>query len=341
MCRSAPTLAELIEGIQLTRTERPPRLAGVPMSLSWSTRTWSIVHSIRGITRLWFDILAPLTMVAILVARPLTVTELVVGGAVILCAHLGATLISDSSDVDVDAASVESSRSKRVLVTGQGNARDLMLFGYLLLITAVSCAFYFGYLVALLVFAAILLALAYSVRPLLLSSRPIWPQLIWPVLWLIMYTLIAHIGQSPRWQAGLGYAVFVALFMGVGEGITQDVHDLDNDTAGGRRTTPGVYGLKVSLIIAIGAQFAATISWLVFCLTYPMPVVTTTAGSLALAGWVAGLVFLSKSLIGQYSKTAARWTHYGSICIFSAVNVLVIISVLASAKEMGQWLLLK
>ena len=129
-------------------------------------------------------------MLSILIVRPLTAIEIVVGGAVPIFAHLGATLISDSADVDVDAASMEGSRSNRVLVTGKGHARDLITVGYFLLALAVMCAFYFGYVVGVVVLIAILIALAYSTRPLLLSGRPVWPQIIWPVLWLIMYFLL-------------------------------------------------------------------------------------------------------------------------------------------------------
>jgi 4-hydroxybenzoate polyprenyltransferase len=263
-------------------------------------------------------------MISILIIRPFSIVELVVGGAITLCAHLGATLISDSADVDVDAASVEGSRSTRVLVTGQGTTRDLTIFGYFLLAMAVLCAFYFGYFVGTLVLVAIMIALAYGSRPLLLSGRPIWPQIIWPVLWLIMYALIAHICQSTLWLSGIGYAIFVALFMGVGEGITQDVHDLDNDMAGGRRTTPGTFGLTVSLVIAIAAQTFSLIPWLHFCLRYPMPLAFTALGTIVLVGWLAILAALTRQLLTGYSKTAAQWTHHGSICSFSVINILVI-----------------
>ena len=298
--------------------------------LSWCDRAWSIVRSLRAVTRIWFDILAPLTMVSILIARPLTAMQVVVGGAITICAHLGATLISDSADVDVDAMSVETSRSKRVLVTGKGRSGDLIICGYSLLAVAAFCAFYFGYIVGSLVLVALLIALAYATRPLLLSARPIWPQIIWPVLWLIMYALIAVICHSPRWLSGFGFAVFVALFMGVGEGITQDVHDLDNDMAGGRRTTPGVFGLSASLASSIAAQTASLFPWLIFCAMYPMPLVVSVLATTTLIVWILVLVLLARRLRYAYSKSMAKWTHHGCIYAFSVTNILVILGTLPS-----------
>lgn len=294
------------------------------VTLTYRDRALSIVTSTRPITRVWFDLLAPLAMVSLLVTEAIPLQTVAVGAAVILLLHVGATLISDSTDVDVDAASPERSRAQRVLVTGRGRSGDFRRCGAAMLFAGIGLSFLLGPTVGLLMVIGAAIAWAYSSAPLSLSGRPLWPQLIWPALWTLMYTAVAVSCHSDQWRAGVGFAIFVALFMGVGEGITQDIHDLDNDAAGGRRTTPAVLGVTRSVWVALAAQTLAAVAWLWFCVRYPMPWYSAVFGTLAVATWLAVFVVLSRALGRHYSKAAAKWTHYGSICAFSAVNVAVI-----------------
>lgn len=299
-----------------------------PAPLTYGARALSILTATRPITRVWFDLLAPLAMVSLLVTAAIPIQTVAVGAAVIILLHVGATLISDSTDVDVDAASEEKSRAQRVLVTGRGRSLDFRWCGAAMLLGGLGVSFALGATVGLLIVAGAAIAWAYSSPPLSLSGRPFWPQLIWPALWTLMYTAIAVSCQSDQWRNGVGFAVFVALFMGVGEGITQDIHDLDNDAAGGRRTTPGVLGVKRSIRVALAAQTLAAAAWMWFCIQYPMPLYSTIIGTLAIVVWLGVFTAQARILQRSYSKSVAKWTHYGAIYAFSVVNVAVIVGTL-------------
>ncbi|WP_225726819.1 MULTISPECIES: UbiA family prenyltransferase [unclassified Nocardia] len=295
---------------------------------SVAVRAAGILRSTRVWTRLWFDVLAPLAMFSVLFTHWVPLWKILVSGIVLGAIHLGSTLINDAMDVDIDSASSERSRYARVLVTGRGRAGDFIVCGALLSLLGIGLAFLLSEFVGALVAGAVAVATAYNVPPLRLSGRPIWPQLMWPTIWLLMFGIAGQVIETDKWSRAWLFAIFVALFMGVGEGITQDVRDLDNDAAGGRRTTPVVFGVTRVCLVALTAQAVGAACWVWFCVSYPLPVWILIAGDAVLAGWLTQLAGLIRRLDAEFDKDTAKYTHVGSIYVFGALNVITILGVL-------------
>jgi 4-hydroxybenzoate polyprenyltransferase len=116
--------------------------------------------------------------------------------------------------------------------------------------------------------------------------------------------------------------------MGLGEGITQDVRDADNDRAGGRRTTPVVFGVPATVTAAWVCQLASLAAWVWFAATYPLSAVPAILGGLAIAIWLVYFLQLTRRLRQRFEKASARMTHVGPIFVFSIVNICVIVGVL-------------
>jgi 4-hydroxybenzoate polyprenyltransferase len=122
--------------------------------------------------------------------------------------------------------------------------------------------------------------------------------------------------------------VFVAVFMGLGEGITQDVRDVDNDEAGGRRTTPVVFGVPTTVTIAWVFQVLSIGAWIWFSAEYPLPLLWAVAGTVALVAWLVWFAKLVVILRARFDKRAARLTHVGPMFALTAVNLCALAGVL-------------
>ncbi|MFI9502870.1 UbiA family prenyltransferase [Nocardia sp. NPDC052566] len=291
-------------------------------------RVDSMLGSIRLSTRIWFDVLAPLTMFCVLFTHWVALWKVLTGGLVILALHIGATFVNDAMDTDVDAASSEKSRATRALVTGRGRATDFIVIGAGLSAVGVGLAFALSPLVGVLVVGVVAVTTAYNTPPLRLSGRPVWAQLMWFAIWLLMFGLIGSVVDTEKWARAWPFGVFVAVFMGIGEGIAQDVRDADNDGAGGRRTTPVVFGVARSCRVATAAQAIAIGPWLLFCGRYPMPSAVIALGTSVLVVWVVVMVRLTRRLALGFDKAAAKWTHVGSIVVFGVLNLLTLAGIL-------------
>lgn len=287
----------------------------------WSGRLLGVVRSTRFSTRLWFDLIAPAAMLMALRNGPLPLvpTLKVLGVAVLL--HAAGNYHNDINDEPIDAASSERSRTERAILTGRVSAGDLRVAGWVTTLLSVVLAALLPWPAVLIVVAIVALSVMYNFNPVRLAGRPVILQIFWPVIWALMYVLCGVAIQTTHWWRVVPYLVFVALFMGVGEGTTQDIRDADNDAAGGRRTTPVVWGIRASAIFALAVQAISVAPWIWFALTYRLPIVATVAGTAALALWLAVFTVLTVRLSKSFDKSAARLTHLGSIHTFTAVNL--------------------
>ncbi|HET8682538.1 MAG TPA: UbiA family prenyltransferase [Micromonosporaceae bacterium] len=296
-------------------------------------RLLGVLGSARPTTRLWFDLLAPAAMMAAVYDGPAPVRNVVAMLSIAVLFHAAANFFNDSNDVEVDAASSEPSRQLRPVQVGRISPRDLNIAGAVLVAASVLLALLLPWPAVLLLLVVLVLNVAYNFPPVRLAGRPVVLQVFWPVIWALMFALCALAMRSGTWRDALPFLAFVALFMGVGEGITQDVRDVDNDAAGGRRTTPVVFGLKASLVVAWLAQLLSVGAWLWYAQTGELALGWTVAGTLVLAGWLAYFLRLAWRLWpgrggegAGLDKPAAKLTHVGSIYVFSAVNLIVVLA---------------
>jgi 4-hydroxybenzoate polyprenyltransferase len=294
-------------------------------NLTWPRRLLGVLESSRFTTRLWFDIIAPSTMLMALRDGPFPLKDAALLLTAAVLAHCGGTYHNDANDTDIDAASSEQSRNTRGSVTGWVLSGDLKAAGWALTVLALVPALFLPWQVLPLGILVVAALAMYNFGPVKLSARPFVIQtFVFPLVWIFMYMICGIVAHTNHWAAGAPYAVFVALFMGVGEGTTQDIRDIDNDTAGGRRTTPVVLGLRSSVTLAWFAQLLSVIPWAYFAFHH-LPMTAALVGSVALAGWLTIFGVASKELLNSFNKSAARITHLGSICAFTAVNLSVFI----------------
>jgi 4-hydroxybenzoate polyprenyltransferase len=295
-----------------------------------STAMWikGMLDSARISTRLWFDLLAPAAMMLVAAHREIDTWPFAGVLVIAVLFHAAANYFNDLADTAVDIESTEENRHQRALVSARVSRRDLQVAAWGMVgVTLVIAAFLPWPSFAILT-AVLLLAVAYDFEPLHLSNRPLVLQVFWPVIWGLIYALCAVAMGADGWRDGLPFVIWIAVFMGLGEGITQDVRDADNDRAGGRRTTPVVFGVPATVTAAWLCQLASLAAWVWFVVTYPLPLVPAVIGGLAIAAWLVYFFGLVRRLRHSFEKAPARMTHVGPIYVFSIVNVCVIVGVL-------------
>lgn len=289
----------------------------------------ALAGSARFSTRIWFDVLAPLAMLLVVSDGRPDWYRAVLAVAMLVLFHAGQTYYNDLADVEIDRSSTELSRSQRALAGGRTTRRDMALIGTALVVLSMVCAALLSWAVFAVMTVALVLVLGYNFEPVRFAGRPLATQVFWPVMWVMIYLISAlAVGGDGGWGRGLWFLAFVVMFMGLGESITQDTRDADNDAAGGRRTTVVVYGLRSTTTFAFAAQVASLVPLVVFSLSYPMPAVVTVLAVGAVAVWLAFFFGAWRKLLRGFDKASARLTHVGSIYAFTAVNALVCLGAL-------------
>jgi len=244
--------------------------------------------------------------------------------------HAAANYFNDLADTTVDRSSSEAVRNGRALVTARVSRRDLQVAGWTMICVVLVIAAFLPWPSVAIVAVVLLLAVAYDFEPLHLSNRPLVLQVFWPLVWVLFFTLCAVAVRATDWHRGLPFLAFVAIFMGLGEGITQDVRDADNDRAGGRRTTPVVFGVPRTVTVAWVFQAISLPAWIWFAVDYPLPVAASVVAGVAIVVWLGCFLGLLRTLRRRFDKRSARLVHVGPIIAFSIVNACAIVGVLSS-----------
>ncbi|MBI1925978.1 UbiA family prenyltransferase [Candidatus Poribacteria bacterium] len=286
----------------------------------------ALLASLRISTRVWFDIVVPVTMLLLLKDNGASFARYAVTVAAVVAFHAGHTFFNDMSDIEVDRQSIEPSRNQRALVLGTLSKREMAVAGWLLIVLSlISVGVVLPWRSAILITViASALALAYNFEPLHLSARPLVKQLFWPVMWGLMFSFCAAAFPAGNWRKALPYLVFVVLFMGLGESLPEDIRDVDNDAKGGRRTTVVKYGVPRTAVFAWVFQALSLPAWGWLILTYPLPQVSGILSSFVIVVWLIYFGRLTLRLQKRYNKADARLTHIGSIIAFTLVNLITI-----------------
>ncbi|MBI1929538.1 UbiA family prenyltransferase [Candidatus Poribacteria bacterium] len=233
----------------------------------------ALLSSLRVSTRIWYDLLVPVTMLLLLTDHEASSVRYALTVAAVVAFHAGHTFFNDISDIEVDRQSIEPSRNQRALVIGTLSKPEMAVVGGLL--TVLSIIFVVVVLpwrsAIIITVIASALALTYNFEPVHLSARPLVKQLFWPVMWVLMFYVCASASPAGNWRKALPYLVFVVLFMGLGDSLTKDIRDVDNDAKGGRRTTVVKYGVPRTAGFAWGFHALSLLAWGWLMLTYPLP----------------------------------------------------------------------
>jgi 4-hydroxybenzoate polyprenyltransferase len=282
------------------------------------------VRAVRPSTRLWFDIVVPAAMMTAMVgtALPLGTAALVIVG--ILAWHAGQTFFNDLVDIPIDRASTDPSRFRRALITGEASPRRYLVCGWATTLLALAVSIPLGW-ASTLVMALVLIpaGLVYNFKG--FSGRPNLLPFGWPLIWSAMFAYAAGALGFAGWTRGLPYLGFVVVFMGLGEGLTQDIRDFANDKAGGRRTTVVHYGVRLTSRLALAYFALALVPWSILWLRHTISLPWFAAGAVVLLAWWWTAARATVTLQSAYVAAPARLLHVGSIWAFTAVNGLLLL----------------
>jgi len=294
------------------------------------TQSGALFRALRPSTRVWYDVIAPLAMIVAMVGTDVGLRAPVAVVAAVALFHGGQTLFNDVADVEVDRASTEKSRTTRAAATGALTRRSLISAGWVLVVLSLLLAWWASWVSFLVLLMAVPTVLSYNFRSMGgISGRPLWTQIFWPVTWVMIYVIAAGALSFRGWQTGVVYLLFVVIFMGIGEGLCQDIRDVDNDAAGGRTTTVVRYGVPACALWAWGAFLASAVPLALF--TGRFGLVPLLLCLSVLGVWVAICWRYVVLLRTGDQRESGRAMHVGSILTFSVLNVLVILSAVLTA----------
>jgi 4-hydroxybenzoate polyprenyltransferase len=208
--------------------------------------------------------------------------------------YVAATAVNDVADREIDRVNHPRDRG-RPLVTGEADERDLRRLHAVTCVLAVAAALPLGAVGAAVVLASLAIGRAYSLRPLLLSYRP----LVAPPTLAIAYVLVPYalglvaIGGRPT-PADLPFAgALLALFLA--RIVLKDFRDREGDRLFGKATLLLRFGRRATCTVSAAALVAGDVL-LLASLRPPV------ALALLLQVFVVGIAWLLASLARATSE---------------------------------------
>jgi 4-hydroxybenzoate polyprenyltransferase len=279
-----------------------------------------LAKALRPTTRVWFDVLAPLALVSMMGVDLVDVRVLAAVAGILLW-HAGQTFFNDLVDVATDRASKDPSRHLRALASGLVTSRRYLVAGIVTTVAAAGVSIWLGPWCAVVMLGVLIPAgLGYNFKG--LSGHPQLLPFGWPLVWSAIYAFCAAAVDFRGWTQGLPYLGFVIVFMGMGEGLTQDIRDAENDRAGGRRTTVVHYGVPLTSKVALGCFTASLAPW--FLAGSKGPLWALVAGTSIVVTWLVLALRATRRLQTGFHYPDARLLHVGAIVAFTGMNLLAI-----------------
>jgi len=292
------------------------------------TDTWrAAMRALRPSTRIWYDALFPTTLLVVMAGLHVSWQTVLIAVASFALFHAGQNLFNDVADVAVDRASSETSRTGRPLVAGSLTRRSFLIGGWVMVLASLGLAAVLGLWSFVAMLALLPLTLAYNFEPIRLAGRPLATQVFWPLTWVLAYLFCAGAVDFEGWRRGVPFLVFLAIFMGIGEGLGQDLRDADNDRIGGRRTTVVVFGVGPTSVVAWLASLASVGVWIWFGFERGLGSLWTVLGVAVLAAWVVVSLPAVLRLLRRFEKADGRRMHVGPIYVFTAINLITLAAV--------------
>ena len=272
----------------------------------------------------WFDALPSFVLYTLLRPTSKGMGHYLIGLLAGICADAGVTTLNDVCDIRTDRISTEKSRNQRALVLGIISVRAALIQVVFFLVLGLALATFVGRLFGLTVGCAMILGVAYSIRPLRLSGRPLTAQPFWVVFGLNFYLGVAALAGRLYTKEALLWFGGTAFFMALGENLAKDLRDWENDTLAGKKTTVVSIGPRLASAASLaggatGSGLYLSLIWL----SHDLGVWTQVLCSLLILAWLMRLGLLVRDLSRKYDKEAARWMHVGYIRTYLALNVLL------------------
>ncbi|MBZ0098350.1 MAG: UbiA family prenyltransferase, partial [Taibaiella sp.] len=232
------------------------------------------IRLIRLETIFWFCITTCYGFASIILGKPPPVhfAFLVL---TIAFANIGAIIVNDIGDVEVDRKSNELSKRTRPLVTNAITIKAARIIAFSFYLLSILTSFLYGISATLFAVVIILFSLAYSLPPFRFCARPYGSIVYWIVLCAVCYFLMAvslenihepfsliytgTVGTSPQ---ALGFILGIILFMGIAEIIAKDIRDKINDAEGGRNTFVNFAGINRATMLLLFCAWSGFALWM-------------------------------------------------------------------------------
>jgi 4-hydroxybenzoate polyprenyltransferase len=254
----------------------------------------------------------------------------------LICTDAGLTTWNDIADLETDAASQETHRSGRPLLTGTLSVRWGTIQVLALETVALVLAFWLEPVFGILLLALIIYGWLYS-RPrrsfanstaLQRGLRQImWPfiyQFFWLIIWPCIFVAVALVLGADSHRAWL-YILGNVFFMGLAETLAKDLRDIKNDAYAEKRTGAVALGIKRSARWSIVGFSVGAAFWLAASVSVQDWNPGLTAGlAIVLVLWIGRASILANELQQSYSVRAARDLQMGATRVFLTVNLLFI-----------------
>ncbi|HVF33448.1 MAG TPA: UbiA family prenyltransferase [Acidimicrobiales bacterium] len=162
---------------------------------------------------------------------------------------VAAVAVNDLADADIDAVNLPG-RADRPLVAGTATRRDLVVTAVVAATTSLAAAVVLRPAAAIVVAGGLVLALAYSTRPIRLSDRGALTALLLP----LGYVAVPFLVGLPGAPSLRDLVLLAGLALGfIGRILLKDFRDVEGDTRYGKRTFLVRHGRRATCATAAAA----------------------------------------------------------------------------------------
>lgn len=288
----------------------------------------AFIKLIRPKTLLWFCVSTCYGFASVILnsAPPLHFVFLVL---TIVFANIGAIIVNDIGDIEVDSKSSELSKRTRPLVTGEIKKGEAIILAVTFFLLSILTSFFYGLSAIIFSIVIIILALSYSLPPFKFCARPYSSILYWIVLCALCYLLmvlsleninngfiVINQGKLLDSKPGTIFIIGIILFMGIAEIIAKDLRDFINDAEGGRNTYVYFVGVEIATKVLIFFAWFGYILWIESLYLRGMFPTSLSAWLCAFVGffWCVRVHLYSLRLMKKYEQTVAikihqEWTY--------------------------------
>lgn len=259
----------------------------------------------------------------------------------VVFANIGAIIINDLGDMEVDNKSHEIGKRNRLITTGAVTKKDAIIYCVLSFSMSILVSFIFGLTATFFSIIILFFSLSYSLHPFKFCARPYGSILFWMILCLVSYfsMILALQNIEGRFEfiltnelilnksAGI-YMLGILLFMGVAEIIAKDLRDKDNDAAGGRNTFVNHAGIQKASIIMVIFAWVGYLLWVDSLYLSGVFPITIGAWLCVISGlfWCIRISQYSFRLNKAYHQPLAAKLHGQWALIYFLMQLFTIIS---------------
>lgn len=254
----------------------------------------------------------------------------------IVFANIGAIIVNDIGDIEVDSKSEEHSKRTRPLVTGVITVREGIILACIFYTLSLLTSFAYDIRATIFSGTVIIFSLSYSLPPTKFCARPYGSILYWIVLCMTCYLLMLNALTMPNkdlnfyfhYSAGWVFIAGIILFMGIAEIIAKDLRDLINDREGGRNTFVNFVGVETSCRVMLFFSWFGFILWteaLYLSGTFP----TTFAGLLCFVigfYWCIRTILIALKLSTEFNQPLAATLHQHWTYTYATMQLLTFLS---------------